>query len=61
MRLIDGLKADYVMGSDVYGPMGRELIPFAKSDDAKEFMKDHKGRTILKFNDIRVETLKGLD
>src|SRR5512139_1628637 len=26
--LIDGFKAYYVVGSDVYGPMGRELISF---------------------------------
>jgi len=61
MRPIDGFKADYVIGSDVYGPMGRELIPFIKSDEAKEFMKDHKGRTIFRFNDVTPEALKGLD
>jgi len=30
------------MRSDVYGPMGRELIPFEKMKDAEEFMTDHK-------------------
>lgn len=28
---IDGCKALYVAGSNVYGPMGKELIPFARS------------------------------
>jgi nitrous oxide reductase accessory protein NosL len=27
LTLIDGLPADYVLGSDIYGPMGREQIP----------------------------------
>jgi nitrous oxide reductase accessory protein NosL len=30
LTFIDGTKAVYVIGSDVYGPMGRELIPFEK-------------------------------
>jgi len=58
---IDGFKAFYVMGSDIYGPMGRELIPFEKETDAKEFMKDHKGQSMLKFTDVAVGILKNLD
>lgn len=52
LRLIDAKKAYFVIGSDVYGPMGKELIPFDKFEDAKEFMRDHKGTKILKFNEI---------
>lgn len=40
---IDGKKAFYVVGSDVRGPMGKELVPFAKKTDADGFLKDHKG------------------
>ncbi len=29
MGPVDGFRAEYVIGSDVYGPMGRELIPFS--------------------------------
>lgn len=61
MTFIDGYKAYYVIGSDVYGPMGNELIPFEKENDAVEFMKDHKGKRILKFRDISPEVLKTLD
>ena|SRR4030043_1101854 len=61
LALIDGYQAFYVTGSDVYGPMGKELIPLEKEDDAKEFMKDHKGQSILKFKDITYEIIKGLD
>jgi len=50
---IDGLKAYYVIGSDVYGPMGEEAIPFEDEDDAKNFLKDHRGKKILKFKEVK--------
>jgi copper chaperone NosL len=58
---IDGRKACYVLGSDVYGPMGRELIPLEKEADAKTFMNDHKGLKIMKFTDVTPEVVKALD
>jgi nitrous oxide reductase accessory protein NosL len=61
LALIDGYQAFYVTGSDVYGPMGKELIPLEKEADAKEFMKDHKGQSILKFKDVTYEMVKSLD
>ncbi|MFN3480170.1 MAG: nitrous oxide reductase accessory protein NosL [Thermodesulfovibrionales bacterium] len=61
LKPIDAKKAFYVIGSDVYGPMGKELIPFAKEAEAKEFMKDHKGVKILTFQGITAETLKSLE
>ncbi|QXE91373.1 nitrous oxide reductase accessory protein NosL [Geomonas subterranea] len=50
--LIDGTTAFYVIGSDVAGPMGSELIPFAKEADAREFLKDHHGRKIVRFREV---------
>jgi nitrous oxide reductase accessory protein NosL len=61
LNLINGLRAYYVLGSNVYGPMGNELIPFTKESDAKEFMKDHKGKSILRFQDVKYEMVKALD
>jgi len=61
LDFIDGCKAIYVMGSDVYGPMGRELIPFEKVGDAKEFMKDHKAKSLLRFKEVTMEVIKQLD
>jgi copper chaperone NosL len=58
---IDGVAAFFVVGSDIYGPMGRELIPFEKEADAMEFMKDHKGLRVLKFIDVTPDLLKNLD
>lgn len=54
-------KAFFVLGSDVLGPMGRELVPFAKEPEAKEFLKDHKGRMILPFDAVTPDTLKNID
>jgi nitrous oxide reductase accessory protein NosL len=61
LDLIDGMKAHYVVGSDVHGPMGRELIPFKKIVDAEEFRRDHKGKALLKFNEVSPLLIKGLD
>ena len=58
---IDGRQAFYVSGSDIYGPMGRELIPFHKEAQAQEFMKDHKGKSVLRFAEIDPAVIKGLD
>ncbi|GAB4299738.1 MAG: nitrous oxide reductase accessory protein NosL [Desulfuromonadia bacterium] len=60
LQQIDATKAFYVVGSDVYGPMGNELIPFGDRKDAEEFLKDHKGKRILRFNEITPALLKTL-
>ena len=61
LKLGDGLKAWYVAGSDVYGPMGKELMPFKDEAAAKEFKADHKGTAILSFQDITPALIKTLD
>jgi nitrous oxide reductase accessory protein NosL len=61
LTLIDGWKALYVMGSNIYGPMGKELIPFEREEEAKEFMVDHVGKSLLKFGEVTPDLLKGLD
>lgn len=58
---IDARTALYVVGSDVLGPMGHDLIPHPDSYDAKEFMKDHLGKRILRFDEISMDLLLGLD
>jgi len=61
VRPIDGRKAFYVLGSDVFGPMGRELVPFEKETDAREFLKDHHGRKMFHFDEISSGVLKQLE
>ena len=52
-QAINGQKAFYVIGSDVYGPMGEEAIPFKTLQEAKRFLKDHRGKKILKLNEVK--------
>jgi nitrous oxide reductase accessory protein NosL len=56
-KLMDAREVFYVSGSDVTGPMGAELVPLGSEQKAKEFMKDHNGKKILKFSDITAEVL----
>ncbi|MCT4656323.1 MAG: nitrous oxide reductase accessory protein NosL [Cohaesibacter sp.] len=58
---IDATKALYVIGSDVLGPMGHDLIPHPDTYDAKEFMKDHYGKRLLTFDEVTMKILLGLD
>lgn len=58
---INAKNAWYVLGSDVLGPMGRELIPLEKESGAKEFLKDHQGKKIIKFSEVTTEVIKTLD
>ena len=58
---IGALQAFFVIWSDVYGPMGHEPIPFEKETDAKKFMKEHKGKKILRFKDVNPNLIKSLD
>ncbi len=52
LKPINAKKAFFVIGSNVYGPMGEELIPFKKEEDAKIFLKEHKGEKIITFEQI---------
>ena len=61
LKWIDGYKVFYVEGSDVYGPMGRELIAFEKEAGAEQFMTDHIGKSLLKFDEITYDLIKSLD
>ncbi len=61
LSLIDGKKAFYVIGSDVFGPMGKELVAFKTEADAKAFLKDHEGKKVLQFKEITPEVMKQLE
>ncbi|MDP2823119.1 MAG: nitrous oxide reductase accessory protein NosL [Sulfuritalea sp.] len=52
LQLLDARKAVYVIGSDVLGPMGHEFVPLATADDAADFLKDHKGKRIVTFEQV---------
>ena len=58
---IDAKEAFYVVGSDVLGPMGHDLVPFRNRADAEEFMADHKGKRIVTFGSVSLKDCLGLD
>jgi copper chaperone NosL len=58
---IPARNAWYVIGSDVLGPMGHELIPLATEAEAQEFLRDHTGKRILRFDEVRPDLPGELD
>jgi len=61
LKRIDARQAYFVTGSDVLGPMGHELIPLASRVDAEEFLRDHHGRRILRYEEVYRELPGKLD
>ena len=61
LERIDARKALFVIGSDVLGPMGHELVPLANKADADDFLKDHKAKRILSFTQVTPEFTVALD
>lgn len=51
----------YVIGSDILGPMGHELVPLASEAEAKDFLRDHQGKAILRFEQVTPDLLDKLD
>jgi nitrous oxide reductase accessory protein NosL len=57
---IDARTASFVVGSDVLGPMGPELVPHASFGEASEFSRDHDGSKIVGFDDVTPDLIAGL-
>ncbi len=60
LKAIDAKRAYYVYDSKVYGPMGRELIPFSTKKEALNFIRDHGGE-LMRFNQITPKLVMALD
>lgn len=60
LEKVNGSKAFYVAGSSVYGPMGKELIPFDQKDAAEEFAHDYGGK-IYTYSQITEDLLDRLE
>lgn len=58
---VDAFAASYVLGSDVFGPMGNEAVPHATRADAEEFLKDHAGRRVVGPADLTPALMRALD
>jgi nitrous oxide reductase accessory protein NosL len=59
-RWIDARSAYYVVDSSVKSPMGDDLIPFQRLEDADSFRVSHGGRVVT-FNEVDKELLRKLE
>ena len=53
--------AVFVAGSDVFGPMGAELVPLASTEFAESFRADHGGEDPLTFDEIDAAVMRSLE
>lgn len=60
LNWFDARSGFFVIGSDVYGPMGHEFIPFNSRPAADSFFKDHHGKKILAFDEITQELVDSM-
>jgi nitrous oxide reductase accessory protein NosL len=51
-KVIDLSKAFLVLGSNVKGPMGYELIPFSGKEDAAKFAAENQGKWIVQLHEV---------
>ncbi len=56
-KKVDARKAYFVVGSDVYGPMGKELVAFESDEAAYNFKNDHFGKKVMLFSQLTDEVL----
>jgi len=59
-QLIDAREAFFVVGSDVMGPMGKELVPVEGEEAAASFRRDHRGDRVLTFEEVELSELTSL-
>lgn len=56
-KLMPAKELYFISGSNVMGPMGKELIPVKGKKNAETFLKDHHGERIITFESVRPEDL----
>lgn len=56
-KQINAKKAYFVVGSDVYGPMGKELVAFESDRAAYDFKNDHFGKKVMQLHEMTDEVL----
>lgn len=60
LESLDARNLFFVVDSSIFGPMGRELIPFKSQEDALLFIKSYGGE-LFSFEEITLELVWGLD
>jgi nitrous oxide reductase accessory protein NosL len=58
-RRVDAAEATFVYKSRVKGPMGPDLIPFAKAEDGAAFAEANGG-SVARFRELTVEMVRDL-
>ena len=56
-KFVNAREALFVVGSDVTGPMGRELVPITTREHAESFRADHGGEQILTFDEVTADVI----
>lgn len=51
-RRLPAREAQYLIGSDVIGPMGPDFVPVATADLAARFREDHHATRVLPFDEL---------
>lgn len=51
-KFIDAKQAFFVIGSDVQGSMGSDVVPFSKKEDAEKFSSEHKGKRVAAYAEV---------
>jgi len=49
----------FVTGSDIMGPMGKELIPVHTKEAAESFKQEHKGKALFTFEQVTNDIISG--
>lgn len=60
-KRIPAADAQFVLGSDVNGPMGKEMVPVKGKKEAEQFLKDHDGKKILTFDMVTPGDIPGMN
>ncbi len=55
--VIDARSSFFVIGSDVHGPGGRELVAHESVGEARKFFRDHHGRRVVGFETVTADLL----
>ncbi len=51
-KMMNANKLFFVTGSDILGPMGKELIPVHDKEAAEAFKREHKGNALFTFEQV---------
>ncbi|MBU0960691.1 MAG: nitrous oxide reductase accessory protein NosL [Proteobacteria bacterium] len=60
-KMMQADKLFFVINSDVYGPMGKELIPIHTMEAAETFKRDHRANAVVTFDQVTRDMLSDND